>query len=265
MITPRRQRILLVEDDRTTAAVTKRLLVTAGYQVTVADNGVQALARLRAQEPDMIASDICMPNMDGIEFLLTVRANPNWRQISFIFITGKGSVGDLRAALQGGANDYLIKPFLPKELLRVVAAALQRQSRAVLTAETGEGVDARPDASSKHATPVEPIAQTRVLVKENGAIFSLGVNDIDRVESTGNYLTIFAAGKRHMLRKTLSAFQHESAGQAFHKISRSNVVRIKLIRRIILSPTGRKQIVLQDGTLLTTTLSRATLSALLRA
>ncbi len=262
-MTPRRrQHILLVEDNRIAAAVTRALLVDAGYEVTIALNGVQALTRLRTREPDMIASDICMPIMDGIEFLLTVRANPNWRQINFIFISGKGSVADLREALQAGANDYLIKPYSPKELLRVIAAGLQVKSRTAPRAEV-DGAEPRHGASSKSTSAVGTLSKSRVLVREHGAISSLAISEIEWVESADNYLVLHAAGKRHTIRATLGAFQREFMGSGFHKISRSTVVRVDCIRRIIPSSTAQNQLVLRDGTLLLSSLSKRELTALL--
>ena len=134
------QRILVVEDDPAMAGGIRDVLELAGYQVRVAHHGRQALDEIGEQLPDLIVSDIMMPEMDGYELFKRVRANPDWILIPFIFLTAKGQKSDIRLGKTMGAEDYLVKPFDWEDLLVAArsrlerAQALERASQSELSA-----------------------------------------------------------------------------------------------------------------------------------
>jgi len=118
------QRLLLVDDE---TAITENLapfLERAGFAVTVAANGVQALQQVGAFEPDLIILDVMMPEMDGREVLRRVRSEDNWTPI--ILLTQVGEASERAMALEEGADDYLNKPFDPHELVARIRAVLRR-------------------------------------------------------------------------------------------------------------------------------------------
>ncbi len=102
------------------------VLDMAGYKVQLAENGQEALQVLTRFRPDLIISDIMMPEMDGFALLEEVRRRPNWAVIPFIFLTAKGQRTDIRAGKQLGADDYLVKSVDLDDLLVVVRAKLDR-------------------------------------------------------------------------------------------------------------------------------------------
>jgi DNA-binding response OmpR family regulator len=116
--------ILLVEDSVPLLRNAAFLLEIAGYKVLTATNGREGLDSLRRQRPDLIVSDIEMPEMDGYQFLQKVRADRRWRTIPFIFISGKYELDDLMYGLDLGANDYLPKPFDIYDLLDAIQRTL---------------------------------------------------------------------------------------------------------------------------------------------
>jgi two-component system sensor histidine kinase/response regulator len=118
--------ILVVEDDRLMAQGIADILSVEGYAVDTAPNGRDALVRMKAQTPDLVLSDIMMPEMDGHDFVRLVRANPEWRTLPFIFLTALGQRIDERRGLELGADHYLTKPFEPDDLLLAVRVRLQR-------------------------------------------------------------------------------------------------------------------------------------------
>lgn len=118
--------ILVVEDDRAMAEGICDVLEMEGYAVLSAPNGVEALARLEERRVDLILADIAMPLMDGYDLYHRVRQRPDWMAIPFVFITAKGQKEDVRLGKQMGADDYLIKPFDPDDLIVVAAAKLRR-------------------------------------------------------------------------------------------------------------------------------------------
>lgn len=120
--------ILIVEDDQSMLDGMNDLLEIAelGYDITVlqANDGRMALDVMARQEPDLIVSDVMMPQMGGYEFLNHVRANPEWIQIPFIFVTAKGEEPDIRKGRLSDADLYITKPFVISELLALIHAQL---------------------------------------------------------------------------------------------------------------------------------------------
>lgn len=120
--------ILIVEDDQFMLDGMNDLLEIAdlGYTITVlqANDGQMAINIMANHEPDLIISDVMMPQMGGYEFLNHVRANPNWIQIPFIFVTAKGEEPDIRKGRLSDADLYITKPFVISELLTLIHAQL---------------------------------------------------------------------------------------------------------------------------------------------
>lgn len=119
--------ILVVDDDPVIRETVEDILRLTGYNTLTASNGVEALERLYGSSPDLIVSDITMPDMDGYQFYEAVRANPAWTLIPFIFLTARGQRTDVRRGNRMGADAYLVKPFEPEDLLGAVEARLARQ------------------------------------------------------------------------------------------------------------------------------------------
>jgi two-component system chemotaxis response regulator CheY len=94
-----------------------------------AGSGFEALRVLPARRVDMIVTDINMPDINGLELISFVRANPNYRRIPVIIITTENSAEDRKRGLDLGASDYLVKPFSAADLRRAVEAALGRESK----------------------------------------------------------------------------------------------------------------------------------------
>ena len=123
--------ILLVEDDLSMLEGMRDLLTLVdleGYDVRVmtAGNGRLGLEALSKHPPDLIVSDIMMPEMDGFEFLRRVRQNANWVHIPVIFLTAKGSKQDIHKGRSSGADLYITKPFNSNEFLELVHGQLDR-------------------------------------------------------------------------------------------------------------------------------------------
>ncbi|MGB3292965.1 MAG: response regulator transcription factor [Phormidesmis sp.] len=123
------QKILIVDDDRTLRAALSRYLTDQGFVVSSAASGTEGFEIFTLDTPDLIVSDVVMPEMDGFELCRRVRESGSGQLIPFIFLTGRC---DLEYRIQGhslGADDYLVKPFHPKELIAKIEAQLARASR----------------------------------------------------------------------------------------------------------------------------------------
>src|SRR5262249_18670113 len=97
-----------------------------GFRCRTAGDGAQALALLRARVPDLVVLDLMLPGIDGLELTRRVRAEPAWARLPIIMLTAKGDEIDRIVGLEMGADDYIAKPFSPKELLARVRAVLRR-------------------------------------------------------------------------------------------------------------------------------------------
>lgn len=119
--------ILLVDDSIALLRKLAFLLEIAGFSVLTAPNGEKALDILRLQTPDLMISDVEMPEMNGYELLQSVRTSRQWRHIPVILTSDKYGLDDLLHALDAGATDYLPKPFDIYDVLDSVKRTLDEQ------------------------------------------------------------------------------------------------------------------------------------------
>lgn len=123
------KKILVVDDDRTMRTVLARYLENRGYQVEQVTSGAEALVAVTKNPPDLVVSDIMMPEMDGLEFCRRLRATPSGQLMPFIFLSGKGELEDRIHGHSMGADDYLTKPVDPRELVAKIESQLERSRR----------------------------------------------------------------------------------------------------------------------------------------
>jgi two-component system response regulator MprA len=120
-------KILVVDDERAVRESLRRALELEGYEIELAEDGAEALERLKADpEPDAMVLDVLMPRVDGLEVSRTVRRNGS--RLPILMLTARTQVEDRVEGLDAGADDYLTKPFALEELLARVRALLRRTS-----------------------------------------------------------------------------------------------------------------------------------------
>jgi len=115
--------ILVADDDRTLTDMLRRTLTYEGYDVLTAANGSEALAQEQAHHPDLVVLDWLMPGLDGLAVARRLRAGDG---PPILMLTARDAVEDRVVGLDSGADDYLVKPFAPAELLARVRALLRR-------------------------------------------------------------------------------------------------------------------------------------------
>jgi putative two-component system response regulator len=124
-----KETLLVVEDNLALREALEEILAFDGFVVLTASNGVDALEKMMTVSPDLILSDIAMPQMDGFSFFQAVRARPEWMAIPFIFLTARGEKDDILRGKDLGAEDYLVKPLSQDELTTAVRARLDRSNQ----------------------------------------------------------------------------------------------------------------------------------------
>lgn len=120
------EKVLAIEDDKNYLASILDLLESEGFQAIGAQNGLIGLQLAKQQIPDLIVSDIVMPEMNGYAVLDALRKDPKTAEIPFIFLSGEMSNAERKRGLELGANDCLAKPVIPKKLIGAIALQLKK-------------------------------------------------------------------------------------------------------------------------------------------
>ncbi len=121
------QRILVVDDEPDLLELVRVNLERAGYDVTLASTGKEALARLRSEKPDLVVLDLMLPDHPGTEICREIRADAELAEVPVIMLTALSEEVDRVVGLELGADDYITKPFSPRELVLRVRAVLRRR------------------------------------------------------------------------------------------------------------------------------------------
>ena len=117
---------LIIEDEADIARLVKHYLEREGHKVAHAATGPQGLSEIQKHKPDLIILDLMLPGMDGLEICKKIRGRPETAQIPLLILTAKGEETDKVIGLEMGADDYLTKPFSPREMVARVRALLRR-------------------------------------------------------------------------------------------------------------------------------------------
>jgi DNA-binding response OmpR family regulator len=120
------KRVLIVEDDRDIVELVRYNLEKEGFQVLAAGDGTAGLAQLRKSPPDLLVLDLMLPKLSGLEICKEIRRNPSLNRLPILMLTARGEEADRVVGLELGADDYVTKPFSPRELVARVRALLRR-------------------------------------------------------------------------------------------------------------------------------------------
>jgi DNA-binding NarL/FixJ family response regulator len=120
------KKVLIIEDEPQMRKNIVTILQMEGFETLPAEDGRTGLERARRDQPDLVICDVMMPEMDGYAVLQALRAEPELEAVPFLFLTAKGERSDVRAGMNLGADDYLIKPVRRADLLAAVNTRLAR-------------------------------------------------------------------------------------------------------------------------------------------
>ena len=120
------KKIIVIEDEPDIQEVIVHNLLRDGYRVDATPNGERGLQLVRRLEPDLVLLDLMLPGLDGVEICRRMKADPRTRAVSIIMVTARGEESDIVLGLGLGADDYVRKPFSPRELMERVKAVLRR-------------------------------------------------------------------------------------------------------------------------------------------
>ena len=174
-----RPAVLVVEDETALLTLLRYNLEKEGFTVSAAHDGEEALLQLKEAKPDAVLLDWMLPRVSGIEVCRQIRRTPAWRDLPVIMLTARGEEGDRVRGLDSGADDYVVKPFSPNELIARLRAVIRR-ARPASNAETLRFSDLALDLSAHkvsrdgkpiHLGPTE-FRLLRFLMERPGRVFS---------------------------------------------------------------------------------------------
>lgn len=122
------KRAVVIEDDDVTAHVVEVVLQREGFAVTRAPDGRTAQEILKTDDPPaLVTLDVMLPHFDGFHLIAAIRESPTWRDVPVLMLSSRSQEQDVVRALDGGANDYILKPFKPEELRARIRRLLKNQ------------------------------------------------------------------------------------------------------------------------------------------
>lgn len=127
MVDKKQYKILVVDDEKDIQEFIEYNLKKEGYEVFLANNGIEAIEQTKKIKPDLILMDVMMPQMDGIQACQQIKSNPALNKIFVVFLTARAEEYSELAGFDAGADDYIAKPIKPKLLLTRIAAILRRK------------------------------------------------------------------------------------------------------------------------------------------
>lgn len=152
-------KVMVVEDESDIREILKNLLEEEGFQVVALDNGLNLLEELRTNKPDLLLLDQILPGKTGVEAVREVRASANFGRLPIIMVTGLSGEDDKVNALDLGADDYVTKPFYPKELAARIKALARRSEHSTAAyearSEGGMTVGVSSGSTSAYTVPRE--------------------------------------------------------------------------------------------------------------
>jgi DNA-binding response OmpR family regulator len=220
------KKILLIEDELELADNIKSILELNGFDVTIANNGLDGIKIAKAEIPDIIVSDILMPSKTGYEVLEILHSDAKTSHIPFIFLTAKVEHKDLRKGMELGADDYIFKPFHSKELINAIKVRLKRTNS--FKRNFGKYDD------GKYGMNDNIILN----IKKNKNI--LQINKIIYIIAERQYSKVFLNdGRNVLLRKSLMYWESILPTNIFIRIHRKTIVNVQEINAIFKKSDGK--------------------------
>jgi len=233
-------RVLIVDDEPIARRGLRRLLEPEpGVEIVgEAASGTAAIEAIESLKPELVFLDIQMPEMDGLEVVATITPE---KMPAVVFVTAYDKYAidafDLNAA------DYVLKPVDPERFGR----ALERVRQRLATGDRGD-LEGRLMALLEQ---VRPAQRERLVIRSAGKIQFVAIDDIDWINAEDNYVRIHAAGKTYLMRETVGGIEERLDPARFVRIRRSTIVRIDRIREIRPLMNGTFELMLEDGTRVT--------------
>ena len=243
-----RIRALIVDDEPLARERIRLLLRTEPDVEIVAEctNGKEAVEQIEQQHPDLLFLDVQMPELDGFAVLQSL-APQNLPVVIFTTAFDKHAV----RAFEAHALDYLLKPFKPARFKE----AVQRARDHLASQQPDKTTRQLLDLLAERAATTSGSGLTRLTIKTEDRVLVINVEDIDSIESAGNYVVVHVGKNEHILRETLTAMEAKLPEKQFFRVSRGAIVNLKRVKELQPMFQGESVVVLQGARTIPTTRS----------
>ena len=233
-------RVLIVDDEEIARQRIRRLLARESEVDVIgeASDGAQAVESIRSLTPDLVFLDVQMPEVDGFEVLERLRPDP---VPAVVFVTAHDDYAV--RAFEVHAVDYLRKPF---DAVRF-KEAFSRARRRVAGADVEER-SRKLDALLAQVESHPPKSRERLMVRSDGRLYFVRIDDIDWVEAAGNYVKLHVGRDTHLMRETMAGIEKMLDPSRFLRIHRSAIVNLDRVREMQPWFSGEYTVILRDGT-----------------
>jgi two-component system LytT family response regulator len=239
-------RVLIVDDERIARRGIRQLLQTERDIEIIGEcaNGLEAVEAIERERPHLIFLDVQMPRMDGFGVVEAVGAE-NLPAVVFITAYDEHAI----RAFEVSALDYLLKPLDPERFQKTLTRA-RLQLYSLKTKQLDHKLSAllRSVEELKATGAREANALERVVIKEQGRISFLSVDEIDWLCAHGNYVQLHAGRETHLLRETVDGMEGKLSSNKFVRLRRSTIVRTERIKEMQSLFNGEYVVILKDGT-----------------
>ena len=236
----------IIVDDEPLARERIRILLRDEPDVEIAGecaDGAEAVAQIEKQNPDLLFLDVQMPEMNGFEVLQSVPIDT----LPVVIFTTAFDQHAVRA-FDAHALDYLLKPFKPARFKE----AVQRARDHIANKEAGTAARGLLEMLAERTTTIR---LTRLAIKTDEKVLLIPVNDIDSIESAGNYVVAHVGKNEYVLRDTLTNLESKLPPGKFLRVSRSAIVNLDKVKELQPMFRGESVIILKDGRAVPTTRS----------
>lgn len=215
--------VLLIDDDKQIRRMVRDYLELEKFTCLIAENGREGIELAKKYLPDLIISDIMMPEVNGYELKKALSNEPATALIPFIYITSKTEREDIRKGMQLGADDYLFKPFKLTELMDAIGVQLEKRKRLLDEYAINESV--------KNSAPLE--YNEYFMIKDKGNLRFVKVNEIITVIADQKYTRVVLASKDKIIAsRTMKEWEEILPKANFVRIHRSYIINLAFIEKI---------------------------------
>jgi two-component system, LytTR family, response regulator len=237
-----RTRVVVADDEPLARERLRMLLNSEPWLELVAEcqNGIEAIDAIQGLAPDLVFLDVQMPGATGFEVIEAVGAE-NMPPVVFVTAYDQYAL----KAFDVRALDYLLKPFDRERFQQALSRARQR------VGNSGPGELERRLLALMQDLKQTPHRVDRFVVKSGGRVYFVRAEEIDWIESAGNYVKLHVGGETHLLRETMTAIEAQLDPEAFFRIHRCHIVNIERVRELQPSFNGEYVVFLKNGARLT--------------
>lgn len=235
----------LIIDDEPLARERIRLLAADQTSLEVigeCDSAAAALDAIQRDPPDLLFLDVQMPEVNGFE-LLSKLPRARWPLVIFTTAYNKHAV----RAFEAHALDYLLKPIQPERFEAAVARAQEYLTTKQASSAAGALLDLLASRQTSSSAPSPAQYLSRLTIRSDDRVIVIKTDEIDFIESAGNYVSVNVGRDGHILRETLNSLEKQLDPEQFLRVSRSAIVNLERVKELQPMFKGEHVIILQNG------------------